>query len=56
MTGDLCSSPLQVMVYIHGGGLVLESASLYDGSALSAHENVVYVAVQYRLGILGFLR
>ncbi|CAI9588173.1 unnamed protein product [Staurois parvus] len=46
---------LPVMVYIHGGGLVLESASLYDGSALSAHENVVYVAIQYRLGFLGFL-
>ncbi|XP_077309519.1 fatty acyl-CoA hydrolase precursor, medium chain-like isoform X2 [Lithobates pipiens] len=46
---------LPVMVYIHGGGLALESASLYDGSALSAHENLVYVAIQYRLGILGFL-
>ncbi|XP_073461785.1 fatty acyl-CoA hydrolase precursor, medium chain-like [Aquarana catesbeiana] len=46
---------LPVMVYIHGGGLVAESASLYDGSALSAHENLVYVAIQYRLGILGFL-
>ncbi|KAM5138775.1 fatty acyl-CoA hydrolase precursor, medium chain-like [Mantella aurantiaca] len=46
---------LPVMVYIHGGGLVMLSASLYDGSALSAHENVIYVAVQYRLGILGFL-
>lgn len=46
---------LPVMVYIHGGGLVLESTSLYDGSALSAHENVVYVGIQYRLGVLGFL-
>ncbi|XP_068117424.1 cocaine esterase-like [Hyperolius riggenbachi] len=46
---------LPVMVYIHGGGLVMESASMYDGSALSVYENVVYVAIQYRLGILGFL-
>ncbi|XP_070808826.1 fatty acyl-CoA hydrolase precursor, medium chain-like isoform X1 [Pituophis catenifer annectens] len=45
---------LPVMVWIHGGGLVLGSASTYDGSVLSAYENVVVVAIQYRLGILGF--
>lgn len=45
---------LPVMVWIHGGALVCEGASMYDGSALSAYENVVVVAVQYRLGILGF--
>ncbi|XP_018428899.1 PREDICTED: fatty acyl-CoA hydrolase precursor, medium chain-like [Nanorana parkeri] len=49
------NAKLPVMVFIHGGGLVMEAASLYDGSALSAIENVVYVAIQYRLGILGFL-
>ncbi|XP_078527498.1 fatty acyl-CoA hydrolase precursor, medium chain-like [Lissotriton helveticus] len=45
---------LPVMVWIHGGALVCEGASMYDGSALSAYENVIVVAVQYRLGILGF--
>ncbi|XP_069073065.1 cocaine esterase-like [Pleurodeles waltl] len=45
---------LPVMVWIHGGGLVMGGASMYDGSALSAYENVVVVAIQYRLGILGF--
>eukprot|EP00079_Xenopus_tropicalis_P013897 XP_002943465.2 PREDICTED: carboxylesterase 5A-like [Xenopus tropicalis] len=45
---------LPVMVFIHGGGLVIGYASLYDGSALSAYENVVMVSVQYRLGLLGF--
>uniref|UniRef100_A0A452IRC7 Carboxylic ester hydrolase n=1 Tax=Gopherus agassizii TaxID=38772 RepID=A0A452IRC7_9SAUR len=45
---------LPVMVWIHGGALVLGAASIYDGSALSAYENVVVVAVQYRLGITGF--
>ncbi|XP_067396183.1 fatty acyl-CoA hydrolase precursor, medium chain-like isoform X2 [Emydura macquarii macquarii] len=45
---------LPVMVWIHGGGLVLGAASTYDGSALSAFENVVVVAIQYRLGILGY--
>ncbi|XP_044125245.1 fatty acyl-CoA hydrolase precursor, medium chain-like [Bufo gargarizans] len=46
---------LPVMLYIHGGGLVFGTASTYDGSALTAHENVVVVSIQYRLGILGFL-
>uniref|UniRef100_A0A8C4WGL5 Carboxylic ester hydrolase n=1 Tax=Gopherus evgoodei TaxID=1825980 RepID=A0A8C4WGL5_9SAUR len=44
----------QVMVWIHGGGLVTGAASTYDGSALSAFENVVVVTIQYRLGILGY--
>ncbi|XP_042293689.1 cocaine esterase [Sceloporus undulatus] len=46
---------LPVMVWIHGGGLVLGCASLYDGPALAAYENVVVVAIQYRLGLPGFL-
>ncbi|XP_003511205.2 carboxylesterase 1F [Cricetulus griseus] len=48
------SSRLPVMVWIHGGGLILGGASTYDGLALSAHENVVVVAIQYRLSIWGF--
>ncbi|KAM9807788.1 uncharacterized protein ces2b [Neosynchiropus ocellatus] len=46
---------LPVMVWIHGGGLAIGSASMSDGSALAAYENVVVVAIQYRLGLLGFL-
>ncbi|XP_023492782.1 liver carboxylesterase-like isoform X1 [Equus caballus] len=48
-------SRLPVMVWIHGGGLMVGGASTYDGLALSAHENVVVVTIQYRLGIWGFL-
>ncbi|XP_021516079.1 liver carboxylesterase 1-like isoform X1 [Meriones unguiculatus] len=48
------SSRLPVMVWIHGGSLVVGGASTYDGLALSAHETVVVVAIQYRLGIWGF--
>ncbi|XP_069802179.1 fatty acyl-CoA hydrolase precursor, medium chain-like isoform X2 [Dendropsophus ebraccatus] len=45
---------LPVMVFTHGGGLVTGGAIMFDGSALSAYENVVVVSIQYRLGILGF--
>ncbi|KAM9061846.1 pyrethroid hydrolase Ces2e [Sarcophilus harrisii] len=45
---------LPVMVWIHGGGLVIGSASMYDGSILSASQNVIVVTIQYRLNILGF--
>ncbi|PIO33447.1 hypothetical protein AB205_0208930 [Aquarana catesbeiana] len=49
------NAKLPVMVFLHGGGLVMGTAAMYDGSAICAHENVVYVVIQYRLGILGFL-
>ncbi|KAM9302211.1 fatty acyl-CoA hydrolase precursor, medium chain-like [Gastrophryne carolinensis] len=45
---------LPVMVFIHGGALFAGGASLYDGSALSVFEDVVVVAIQYRLGVLGY--
>ncbi|XP_059118670.1 carboxylesterase 1E isoform X2 [Peromyscus eremicus] len=48
------SSRLPVMVWIHGGGLMVGGASTFDGLVLSAHENVVVVTIQYRLGIWGF--
>ncbi|XP_042133153.2 acylcarnitine hydrolase-like isoform X1 [Peromyscus maniculatus bairdii] len=47
-------SNLPVMVWIHGGGLVLGMASVYDGSKLAAIEDIVVVTIQYRLGILGY--
>ncbi|XP_075833031.1 liver carboxylesterase 1 isoform X1 [Microtus pennsylvanicus] len=48
------SSRLPVMVWIHGGGLVIDGASTYDGLPLAVHENVVVVVIQFRLGIWGF--
>ncbi|XP_038168410.1 pyrethroid hydrolase Ces2e-like isoform X2 [Arvicola amphibius] len=47
-------SKLPVMVWIHGGALVVGMASMYDGSILAAIEDVVVVTIQYRLGVLGF--
>lgn len=46
----------QVMVWIHGGGFALGSASVQDGSVLAAYQNVVVVIIQYRLALLGFFR
>ncbi|WP_338503564.1 carboxylesterase family protein [Sphingomonas kaistensis] len=49
-------SALPVMVWIHGGGFVIGSkdASVSDGSAF-ARDGVVCIAINYRLGIEGFL-
>jgi para-nitrobenzyl esterase len=48
--------PLPVMVWIHGGGMIVGSGSLplYSGEAL-ARLGVVVVTCNYRLGPLGFL-
>ncbi|KAF7197156.1 Lipase 1 [Pseudocercospora fuligena] len=51
------SSNLPVMVQIHGGGYTTLSAASNPGNALvyQSQENLIYVAIQYRLGALGFL-
>ncbi|XP_036963936.1 cocaine esterase-like isoform X1 [Acanthopagrus latus] len=49
------NAKLPVMVWIHGGGFTMGSASTYDGSAMAAYQDVVVVLIQYRLGALGFL-
>ncbi|KAI8504215.1 Carboxylesterase 5A [Branchiostoma belcheri] len=49
------SAALPVMVWLHGGGLSTGSSLIYPGEALVAHNNVVLVTVNYRLGALGFL-
>jgi para-nitrobenzyl esterase len=45
---------LPVMVWIHGGGNSLGSAEVYDFGRLAVSQNVVAVAVQYRLGVFGW--
>jgi len=55
--------PLPVMVWFHGGGNQLGSASdqipfvgglAFDGRVLAETRNVVVVTINYRLGVLGF--
>ncbi|WP_306553583.1 carboxylesterase/lipase family protein [Acidovorax sp.] len=47
---------LPVMVWVHGGGFFRGSASepLYDGAAF-ARQGLVFVSLQYRLGMDGFM-
>jgi len=44
-----------VMVWIHGGGYTLGSANDFDPLAFVAQHDVVVVAINYRLGVFGFL-
>ena len=50
------SARLPVMVWIHGGGHSIGRAGFYQGGNLAETQDVVVVAVQYRLGPLGWLR
>lgn len=63
---DPPDGPLPVMLFIHGGAFIFGSnqdnlpngkagTTMYDGSWLAANRNVVVVAINYRLGALGFL-
>ncbi|XP_023386387.1 carboxylesterase 5A isoform X3 [Pteropus vampyrus] len=47
-------SKLPVMVWLPGGAFQTGSASIFDGSALAAYEDVLVVTTQYRLGMFGF--
>lgn len=51
---DAVGRDLPVMVWIHGGSNVWGSTHAYDGSQLAQNEDVIIVAVQYRLGPLGW--
>jgi para-nitrobenzyl esterase len=47
-----------VMVWVHGGAYLTGASSFdfYGGRRLAAEGDIVYVAVNYRLGALGYLR
>ncbi|MEZ5596779.1 MAG: carboxylesterase family protein [Pseudomonadales bacterium] len=45
---------LPVMLWIHGGGNSIGTAATYDGSELALRHQVVVVAINYRLGPLGW--
>jgi para-nitrobenzyl esterase len=43
------------MVWIHGGGFVGGAGAFYDGTDLAKTGPVIFVSMNYRLGIFGFL-
>ncbi len=47
-----------VLVWIHGGAFTIGSAAqrVFDGAALARRGDAVVVTINYRLGVLGFLR
>ncbi|KAF9224462.1 alpha/beta-hydrolase [Gyrodon lividus] len=51
------SGGLPVVVWIHGGGYISGSASLFNGANLiiESDHGVIVVIIQYRLGLFGFL-
>ncbi|KAI6890585.1 hypothetical protein KC318_g1264 [Hortaea werneckii] len=54
---NLTSKRLPVMVQIHGGGYTQGNAQSYPGDAMvnASNGNLIYVSIQYRLGLFGFL-
>lgn len=51
---NFASKQYPVMVWIHGGGNTTGLKDYYDFSALAAEKEVVVVAINYRLGALGW--
>jgi len=51
---DQQSQKLPVMVWIHGGGNTIGAASTYTGHHLAGSQKVIVVALNYRLGVLGW--
>ena len=55
VTPAVAGAHRRVLFWIHGGGFTAGSANEYDGSMLAAQGDVVVVAINYRLGLFGFL-
>ncbi|XP_038209426.1 uncharacterized protein LOC119830466 isoform X2 [Zerene cesonia] len=45
-----------VLVFIHGDSFEWSSGNPYDGRILASYGNVMVITVNYRLGILGFMK
>ena len=51
--GDIKSSGLPVLLFIHGDSFDWGSGNLRDGAVMAAHSDTVVVTINYRLGVLG---
>lgn len=52
------ATKLPVFVYIYGGGNIIgrSDLSIYDGAHFAAHNNMILLTVNYRLGYFGWFR
>ncbi|XP_026764290.2 uncharacterized protein LOC113522706 [Galleria mellonella] len=50
------SKKFPVLVFIHGDSFEWGSGNPYDGRILAAYGNIMVITLNYRLGILGFLK
>jgi neuroligin len=56
MKSNTYTVKMPVIVFIHGESYEWNSGNPYDGSVLASYGQVVVITLNYRLGILGFLR
>ncbi|CAH1788650.1 unnamed protein product [Owenia fusiformis] len=49
------NASLAIQIWIHGGAFKDGSSSEFQGIAMATYENVIFISINYRLGILGFL-
>lgn len=56
-SGGIGTTPkFPIIVYIHGESYEWNSGNPYDGSVLASYGQVIVVTINYRLGILGFMK
>ncbi|KAI8430422.1 hypothetical protein MSG28_000699 [Choristoneura fumiferana] len=53
---DHKSKKFPVLVFIHGDSFEWSSGNPYDGRILASYGNIMVITVNYRLGILGFMK
>ncbi|XP_049822999.1 neuroligin-1 isoform X2 [Aethina tumida] len=55
-TGEEEAEPLPCVVYVHGESYEWNSGNPYDGTVLASTGRVIVVTINFRLGVLGFLK
>lgn len=56
MKNSVSTSRMPVIVFIHGESYEWNSGNPYDGSVLASYGQVIVITLNYRLGLLGFLK
>ncbi|XP_074032731.1 neuroligin-4, X-linked isoform X2 [Leptinotarsa decemlineata] len=49
-------NPLPCLVFVHGESYEWNSGNIYDGSILASTGKIIVVTINFRLGVLGFLK